>query len=256
MGPSGSSGPDSGLRDDNRRLSLKRSRFSCFDNTPYVQVIYKSLTRESKSKLKGLLNQWAQWHGEFVGMDENDLREPLENGDEIYFPPLKVGGTNKSTLSFWMDKASKQARTENEASEPTPSNQSIEKDVPLYDRADTAALISQETDISLDGHFERTEGSRCFNCGSYSHSLKECPRPRDNAAINNARRLYAEKHGSSNASRTASRYYQSSPGGKFDDLKPGILGNETRQLLGIGQRDPPPWLNRMRELGYPPGYLG
>jgi zinc finger CCHC domain-containing protein 8 len=20
--------------------------------------------------------------------------------------------------------------------------------------------------------------------------------------------------------------------------------------------DPPPWLNRMRELGYPPGYLG
>ena len=24
----------------------------------------------------------------------------------------------------------------------------------------------------------------------------------------------------------------------------------------IQELDPPPWLNRMRELGYPPGYLG
>lgn len=28
-------------------------------------------------------------------------------------------------------------------------------------------------------------------------------------------------------------------------------------LLGFVQElDPPPWLNRMREIGYPPGYLG
>jgi zinc finger CCHC domain-containing protein 8 len=34
--------------------------------------------------------------------------------------------------------------------------------------------------------------------------------------------------------QNTSRYYQHSPGGKFDDLKPGILGSEVRKLLGIG----------------------
>lgn len=27
-------------------------------------------------------------------------------------------------------------------------------------------------------------------------------------------------------------------------------------LSVIQELDPPPWLHRMRELGYPPGYLG
>ena len=27
-------------------------------------------------------------------------------------------------------------------------------------------------------------------------------------------------------------------------------------FLARQELDPPPWLNRMRELGYPPGYLG
>eukprot|EP00250_Pteridium_aquilinum_P011320 c1998_g1_i1 orf=251-2491(+) len=239
-------------QDGNRRLSLKRSRSSSSDSTPSVQVIYKCLTSKSKNKLKELLQQWAQWHAEFVGMEEGSL----ESGDETYFPPLQVGGASKATMSFWMDKPSKQARTENTKCELAAPSQDREKEVPLYDRAGTGALISQETEMSLEGGLERVdEGSRCFNCGSYSHSLKECPRPRDNAAINNARKLLAEKRGSANGSRSASRYYQSSPGGKFDDLKPGFLGSETRQLLGIGELDPPPWLNRMRELGYPPGYL-
>jgi zinc finger CCHC domain-containing protein 8 len=39
-------------------------------------------------------------------------------------------------------------------------------------------------------------------------------------------------------------------------LKPGSLDAETRKLLGLKELDPPPWLNRMREIGYPPGYFG
>ncbi|KAH0897196.1 hypothetical protein HID58_046764 [Brassica napus] len=52
-----------------------------------------------------------------------------------------------------------------------------------------------------------------------------------------------------------SRYYKSAQGGKYDGLKPGSLDPETRQVLGLGELDPPPWLHRMREIGYPPGYL-
>ncbi|KAK8520104.1 hypothetical protein V6N12_004066 [Hibiscus sabdariffa] len=81
----------------------------------------------------------------------------------------------------------------------------------------------------------KDEASRCFNCGSYSHSLKHCPKPRDSAAVNNARKQHQKFRRNQNAaSRNAIRYYQSSQGGKYDDLKPGVLGAETRELLGLG----------------------
>ena len=37
---------------------------------------------------------------------------------------------------------------------------------------------------------------------------------------------------------------------------PGVLSDELRSLLGMGPTDPPPYLRRMQELGYPPGYVG
>ena len=38
------------------------------------------------------------------------------------------------------------------------------------------------------------------------------------------------------------------------DLKPGQLSSDTRAALGLSPLDPPPWLDRMRQLGYPPMY--
>ncbi|KAF1877527.1 hypothetical protein Lal_00040243 [Lupinus albus] len=97
--------------------------------------------------------------------------------------------------------------------------------------------------------------ARCFNCGSYSHSLRECTRPRDNVAVNNARKELKSRRNQNASSRNPTRYYQSSPTGKYSGLRPGALDDVTRQLLGLGELDPPPWLKRMREIGYPPGYL-
>lgn len=85
----------------------------------------------------------------------------------------------------------------------------------------------------LNNRIEALEASRCFNCGSYSHSLKECPKPRDNATISNARKQHSAKRSSAAGSRVQNRYYQRTRG-KFDDLKPGVLGPETRESLGIG----------------------
>jgi len=85
----------------------------------------------------------------------------------------------------------------------------------------------------FDCRMETLEASRCFNCGSYSHSLKECPKPRDNTAINNARKQHNAKRNPTPGSRGQVRYYQKSQG-KFDDLKPGFLTPETRECLGIG----------------------
>jgi zinc finger CCHC domain-containing protein 8 len=36
---------------------------------------------------------------------------------------------------------------------------------------------------------------------------------------------------------------------------PGQLSAELRAALGISESAPPPWLARMRRLGYPPGYM-
>lgn len=40
-----------------------------------------------------------------------------------------------------------------------------------------------------------------------------------------------------------------------DDVAPGVLSSGLRAALGIAAAAPPPWLARMKLLGYPPGYL-
>ncbi|RVW44815.1 hypothetical protein CK203_087108 [Vitis vinifera] len=81
---------------------------------------------------------------------------------------------------------------------------------------------------------EIIDASRCFNCGSYNHSMKECPKPRDNVAVNNARKQHKSRRNQNPGSRNPTRYYQNSPGGRYDGLRPGALGVETRELLGLG----------------------
>ncbi|PNX86065.1 zinc finger CCHC domain-containing protein, partial [Trifolium pratense] len=76
--------------------------------------------------------------------------------------------------------------------------------------------------------------SRCFNCGSYSHALRECTRPRDNVAVNNARKQLKSRRNQNSSSRNPTRYYQDSPTGKYAGLRPGALDDATRQLLGLG----------------------
>lgn len=75
---------------------------------------------------------------------------------------------------------------------------------------------------------------RCFNCGGYSHSLRECPKPFDRSAVNSARKLQKSKRNQNSGSRLPSRYYQKPQSGKYDGLKPGTLDADTRQLLNLG----------------------
>ncbi|KAL0377832.1 UNVERIFIED_CONTAM: Zinc finger CCHC domain-containing protein 8 [Sesamum radiatum] len=226
---------------------VKRPRIAVDEQQPSVHVIYNSLPRESKQKLEELLQQWSRWHSQSCSTSD-DSNLVLESGEETYFPALRVGLDKPSAVSFWVDNQTKVQS----------SKEFIPLDgtsVPLYDRGYSSALTSVDGSSGLDGGVEKLDTSRCFNCGSYSHALKDCPKPRDNVAVNNARKQHKSRRNQHVNSRNSTRYYQSSRGGKYDGLIPGVLDAETRKLLGLGELDPPPWLNRMREIGYPPGYL-
>ncbi|KAL3629539.1 hypothetical protein CASFOL_026761 [Castilleja foliolosa] len=224
---------------------VKRPRMSVDEPQPSVRVIYGSLPRESKQKLEELLQKWSQWHSQMCSASDDSL---LESGEETYFPALRVGLDKPSAVIFWMDNQKKvQSSTEFKALDDT--------SVPLYDRGYSLALTSGDASSSLDGGVEKLDTSRCFNCSSYSHALKDCPKPRNTSAVNNARREHRSKRNQHVNSRNSTRYYQSSRGGKYEGLTPGVLDTETRLALGLRELDPPPWLNRMREMGYPPGYL-
>lgn len=225
---------------------VKRPRATLDVEQPSVHVVYDSLTRESRNMLEGLLQQWSEWHAKHCS-SAHDSRELLESGEETYFPALHVGLEKPSAVTYWVDK-----QASNNKSEFIPLDGNS---IPLYDRGYSFALTATDSSTNVERGMEMVDSSRCFNCGSYGHALKECPKPRDNAAVNSARKQHKSRRNQSASSRNPTRYYQDSPRGKYDGLRPGALDSETRKLLGLGELDPPPWINRMRQMGYPPGYL-
>lgn len=87
--------------------------------------------------------------------------------------------------------------------------------------------------------------SACFNCGNEDHSLKDCPVPRDGKKISRARQSLSKK---------AERYHLNIDQ-KYDAFKPGIISGELRAALGIRSRELPIHVYKMRQYGYPPGWL-
>ncbi|MED6187370.1 hypothetical protein PIB30_075806, partial [Stylosanthes scabra] len=206
-------------------LGAKRARIAADEHQPSVHFVYNSLTRASRQKLEELLQHWSEWHAKHAS-SSNDPSEVLESGEETFFPALHVGLEKTSAV------------------------------VSLSLFVTTLLTVVSDGSSNLDGGLEIVDdAARCFNCGSYSHSLRDCTRPRNSAAVNIARKQHKSRRNQNANSRNPTRYYQDSPTGKYAGLRPGALDDVTRQLLGLGELDPPPWLNRMRELGYPPGYL-
>lgn len=230
----------------NETSAGQRCQVGCITKESSVHVQYTSLPSRSKRKLEELLHQWSEWHAKNCASVEDPI-DSVESGEETFFPALHVGSDKSSTVSFSMDVHVRKKQCKR------PFSTDIDCSS-LYDRGYAVGLASDEG-VTEERAVDLREAPRCFNCGSYNHSLNECSKPRDNSAVNSARKQYLNKKNQNAGPRVPTRYYQESPGGKFDGLKPGGLSSETRKLLGIGELDPPPWLNRMRELGYPPGYL-
>eukprot|EP00887_Chlorella_sp_A99_P007439 scaffold2.g7439.t1 len=237
----------------------------------------------SVQKLLDALREWAQWHAHrFL---------------PGYVPPEVTSGAvelqpDLALLGCWEDKPERPvSRQAGEEAAPKPKrgraaasrfNLEYERggEVPTYERAtngllrdpslaprsalaDEAAAGEAGGEPALGGAgqpMQRLPSNRCFNCGSYGHSLRECFREMRQEVVEENRREFA-----STGTRSVPRRYflagtaNGRAGGTdasdFAGLVPGALSDGLREALGIGLLDPPPWLARMRSLGLPPAYM-
>ncbi|XP_028313224.1 zinc finger CCHC domain-containing protein 8 [Gouania willdenowi] len=121
-------------------------------------------------------------------------------------------------------------------------------DVPTYLQVFNQVIGTDGQDMEVK---EKRPKSMCFNCGSVSHQLRDCPKPKDMAAINERRKEFNQ---SSNLTSNQ-RYHADFVEERFAKFKPGVISEELLRALGIDNHTLPPLIYRMRQLGYPPGWL-
>ncbi|KAH8402020.1 hypothetical protein KR009_009136 [Drosophila setifemur] len=123
--------------------------------------------------------------------------------------------------------------------------------VPSYKRGNTDVL-DEETETrkrlkaeAVNKCIRPKTQSSCFNCGETDHSLRECPKPRNNARIQRARKKISHR---------MERYHVDTEQ-RFGHIRPGRIGTKTRHALGYSRGELPFIFYRMRVLGYPPAWL-
>ncbi|XP_073442134.1 zinc finger CCHC domain-containing protein 8-like isoform X3 [Dendrobates tinctorius] len=113
--------------------------------------------------------------------------------------------------------------------------------------------------LSLDGQEVQVKTKRpkpcCFNCGSEEHQLRDCQKPRDPAHIDMKRKAFRDSCAESGNQNYQQRYHVEEVAERFGKFKPGNISEELQEALGISDRHLPPFIYRMRQLGYPPGWL-
>uniref|UniRef100_A0A8D0H644 Zinc finger CCHC domain-containing protein 8 n=1 Tax=Sphenodon punctatus TaxID=8508 RepID=A0A8D0H644_SPHPU len=113
--------------------------------------------------------------------------------------------------------------------------------------------------LSLDGQEIQVKAKRpkphCFNCGSEDHQMKDCPKPRNAARISEKRKEFMDACGEASNQNYQQRYHAEEVEERFGKFKPGIISDELQDALGVTDKNLPPFIYRMRQLGYPPGWL-
>ncbi|XP_059613632.1 zinc finger CCHC domain-containing protein 8 homolog [Phlebotomus argentipes] len=112
------------------------------------------------------------------------------------------------------------------------------------------AYLPSEVSTLHNGELPETpqrlkKSSSCFNCGD-SHTLSDCPLPRNQERIRKARMQ--------NASSKTERYHTDIEQ-RFAHIKAGCVSGSLKKALGVPSNCLPAFIYRMRRLGYPPGWL-
>lgn len=114
---------------------------------------------------------------------------------------------------------------------------------------DIMTLSEESKEDDEDQKISKRVKNPCWNCDQDDHSMRECPAPRNAQKITANRKEFLSKQPAMNV-----RYHVDEPQ-KFGHLKPGLPSEKLRQALGLSSDQLPSYIYRMRELGYPPGWL-
>ena len=94
----------------------------------------------------------------------------------------------------------------------------------------------------------KASSNSCFNCLG-DHMLPDCPKPRDPKAIAANRRMFTKN------SQQSTRYHLDE-NQRLCHIRPGSEpSKKLREALGLRHNQLPSYVYRLRELGYPPGWL-
>ena len=142
---------------------------------------------------------------------------------------------------------------------------------PFYDRdVDAQEVLGQQQSPPPDPNLDSPIDTRqCFNCGSPSHSVSDCPLPRNHALISLSRQLFTfQQQLHQSAHRQALGDFQRIhvvEGRKqerldwLDWFEPGeVRGALLREAIGLGEDSDGDgeWLRNMAVWGYPKGWTG
>jgi len=94
----------------------------------------------------------------------------------------------------------------------------------------------------------KVKGNACWNCDKEGCNVRDCPLPRNQKKI-------AEKRREQQKKINLNTRYHVDEAQKFGHLKPGLPSKNLRRALGLKGGRLPSYIYRMREKGYPPGWL-
>ncbi|XP_072289843.1 zinc finger CCHC domain-containing protein 8 isoform X1 [Eucyclogobius newberryi] len=173
---------------------------------------------------------------------EEDPHEADSTNVKTTSESFKIVGSVQHFTTFSVDKLGQPLLNEN-------PQMTEGWEVPVYQQVFNQVIGTAGQDLEMK---DKRPKSMCFNCGTAGHQLRDCPKPKDMAAINERRKEFNQN---SNPTMQSNRYHADEVEERFSKYKPGIMSDELLSALGIDNCTLPPLIYRMRQLGYPPGWL-
>ncbi|KAL2092057.1 hypothetical protein ACEWY4_011855 [Coilia grayii] len=239
--------PPSGLKVDNTRV-----------DGPLLHVLYgnNNISKECRQEIEDSISSLIQKHQQQKNTDQqacyvppqtssffldHDQKDKSSDAIKKIKEAFSVVGSVLYFTSFCLDKLGQPLLNDN-------PQLTDGWEVPKYPQVFSSI-------ITLDGQELQVKDKRpkpcCFNCGEEGHQLRDCPKPKDMNRINEKRKEFSQ----GNNAVSSQRYHLEEVEERFTKYKAGVVSQELLDALGLPSNKLPPFIYRMRELGYPPGWL-